>query len=685
MFLSVNKSSISRFLEQAVLSDERRKSFIYKALHTFIQNESLESTAFIWGNNGIENYHIVTAGIKETEVLQWLSQIQFNLSDYSFLYHEKTSPLKDFTVSIFPTMNDHEITGLWIIWGEKTIPSHDTQISFILPYLEVITVIDRTKEITVDSNLLHNDLIEAFQYKDPSAIIAMLSLFRIISDADLVYWGDIINSTITITHHLGAKKNNFGFELPIGKGFGGKAAHSKNMLAVDDYKNSPYRFHPISSIIDRESLRSGIVIPIKDKQIQTSGLLYVTRREIKPFTLLQQLSLLKIIQSVEPLQYEASATTSVFISNHSLYPLAKRKNELRKLSEQEKDLVALEKWAKNILKGTFIVVDHNEAPYTIERNNELFDVNLKEVPLVSINGVNFGKIYYSSPIQFHHTNWPDIIDDIASACRIILERQMLLQRGETYKYTVWIHSLLTDGPNNELFYEGMQLGLPIEKGEVWVLSWDDELNLSQNAQLRLEQLTIKLLKRKLLVFEQYAILLLNQNDNNITPELLRNALLQMYPMKLWLVHGATYDSFSELKGTIEHSIEFIQKVKNTDDSQFIIEINHSGLDMLFREDDLHNKLESFSMKILKPLLNYDLENNTNFTETLVYDSLLKSPDEVAKHLFIHKNTVLYRVKRAKEILNIDTNVPKNRIALELAAYQWIKKNNPSVLTALNMK
>src|SRR5699024_11212988 len=103
MLLSVKKSSLSRFLEQAILSDERRKSFIYKALHTYIQNEALVSTAFIWKNEMGENYNIVAAGLQEIDVFNWLNQETFKLSHHALLLREKTSPLHEYKMSVFPT------------------------------------------------------------------------------------------------------------------------------------------------------------------------------------------------------------------------------------------------------------------------------------------------------------------------------------------------------------------------------------------------------------------------------------------------------------------------------------------------------------------------------------------------------------------------------------------------------
>lgn len=688
MFLSVKKSSLARFLEQAILSDERRNSFIYKALHTYIQNEALVSTAFIWENKAQENYHIVAAGLQEIDIFNWLSEEPVSITQSILLQNDNSSPLRNYEMSVFPTKHDGEITGFWIVWGHKFIPKNDEQVTFILPYLEVITVIDQPKEIRVDGNVLHDDLIEAFQHKDPSAIIAMLSLFRVIGDANLVYWGDIVNQSITITSHLGAKHDRFGFELPVGEGFGGKAAHMKNMLTVNDYQNSPYRVHRVSETIDREGLRSGIVLPIKDKHVQASGLLYVARREVRPFSLLQQMSLLRLVQSVEPLHYEPTKLKSFFMSHGVAHSLAHHKNELRKLIEREKELASIEKWAMNILRGTFIVLDRHGMPYNITRKNEICEENLSEIPLTSANGLALGSIFYHTTIPLHKTDWPDLLEDITSACRIILERQMLLQRGSTYKYTSWLSELLNlsidETGVNELFYTGLQLGLPIEKGEVWVIAWEDNHKILDHLQLRLNQATFALTKRRLIFFNEYAILIFSHDDEKITPDLLRNELLKMFSAKVWLVHGASFDTFTELNTAIEQSISILNDAKQADTAQFVIEQKQSGLEMLFEKADIRNKLDDFASELLQPVMTYDEKNKTNFTETLVYDCLLQSPDDVAKQLFIHKNTVLYRVKRAKEILQLENDSPKNRIALELAAYQWIKQTNPQLLATLNV-
>lgn len=751
MFLSVKKSSLARFLEQAILSDERRNSFIYKALHTYIQHEDLVSTAFIWLDEHKGRYEIVVAGLEEGDIFQWLQEEVVRLLDIPLLLQENSSPLRAYNRSVFPIVYHKQITGYWIVWAHDLIHQEDDHVAFILPYLEVITAIHQPQQITVNQDFLHDDLIEAFQHKDPQAIIAILSILRITADANLVYWGDIVDQTISITSHLGAHYRNFGFELSVGKGFGGKAAHRKNMLTVTDYQHSPYRVREVSDIIDREGLRSGIVLPIKDKHVQVSGLLYVTRRKVQPFSLLQQMSLLRIAQSIEPLRYQPAKTNSFFMSNSTSYSLASRRKELRTLTEQEKDLSKIEKWAANILRGNFIVVDRYGTPYNSTRGDFSQTDGLIEVPFYSANGRVLGTIFYSTPIHLEQCDWPDIIDDLTMSCRIVLERQGLLQRGDTYKYTVWLTDLLQKGMTENLYYEGLQLGLPINKGETWLLKWENQDHMSHQLQGRFNRLTLKMTKRRLIFFEGfdpnltrrpgqkntkitdeksvegfsslakessffttkisdmtrvrknvkgqdlvyrkglssmseaadvrgiYAVLIFDDNDPSIDPHLLRNELLKMYPSKLWLVQGATFNSFSELKEAIKKTLQALQEPEVKQTSSFVVKVEQIGLDHLFNYKGTREKLHEFSLKLLDPLLTYDAENKTNFTETFVYHCLLPSPDIVAEKLFIHKNTVLYRVRRAEEILQMNPKIPGNRVAVQLAAYQWMKENNPNLL------
>lgn len=65
-------------------------------------------------------------------------------------------------------------------------------------------------------------------------------------------------------------------------------------------------------------------------------------------------------------------------------------------------------------------------------------------------------------------------------------------------------------------------------------------------------------------------------------------------------------------------------------------------------------LETYCAAVILDIYHYDAEKNTEYLDTL-YQYLINhlSPTKTAQALFIHKNTVLYRIKRLEELFELD--------------------------------
>lgn len=84
------------------------------------------------------------------------------------------------------------------------------------------------------------------------------------------------------------------------------------------------------------------------------------------------------------------------------------------------------------------------------------------------------------------------------------------------------------------------------------------------------------------------------------------------------------------------------------------------------------ELKEFTTEYLAKLIEYDKGNSTEWLDTLgVYLEEGGSIQQAAKRLFIHPNTMSYRVKRIKEILGIDLQDQEVQLNL-LAAYKICK-------------
>ena len=98
-----------------------------------------------------------------------------------------------------------------------------------------------------------------------------------------------------------------------------------------------------------------------------------------------------------------------------------------------------------------------------------------------------------------------------------------------------------------------------------------------------------------------------------------------------------------------------------------------------------NKLagdKSFGTELLHPgltrLRRYDERHGTDFYNTL-YQYLLAERNVVAtaKALFIHRNSMIYRLQRIQQLLDVDLDDPNVRLYL-LLSYQidWSRRNLP---------
>jgi purine catabolism regulator len=78
-------------------------------------------------------------------------------------------------------------------------------------------------------------------------------------------------------------------------------------------------------------------------------------------------------------------------------------------------------------------------------------------------------------------------------------------------------------------------------------------------------------------------------------------------------------------------------------------------------------VERFCLDAIGPLLAYDRENDTNLAVTLrTFLEHNQNSARTAKLLFVHYNTLRYRIDRAKEILGDFSEKPQQRLEIELA-------------------
>ena len=71
-------------------------------------------------------------------------------------------------------------------------------------------------------------------------------------------------------------------------------------------------------------------------------------------------------------------------------------------------------------------------------------------------------------------------------------------------------------------------------------------------------------------------------------------------------------------------------------------------------------------ELVEPLLTYDREHRSDLVRTLrVYLATGANASEAADRLFLHRNSLLYRLMRIGEMTGLDLKDPRARLALQL--------------------
>ncbi|MDN6733754.1 MAG: helix-turn-helix domain-containing protein, partial [Tetragenococcus koreensis] len=96
-------------------------------------------------------------------------------------------------------------------------------------------------------------------------------------------------------------------------------------------------------------------------------------------------------------------------------------------------------------------------------------------------------------------------------------------------------------------------------------------------------------------------------------------------------------------------------------------LNEFYLDTFLSEQISTQAAAEFSAHYLHKLIAYDQKNHLNLLQTLAsYLANQQNIAATARKLYIHRNTLIYRIERIEDILAIDITEPNIALSLQLA-------------------
>lgn len=666
---------------------------LYRALETFVRDVPATGTALILpGREGVSRWRLEYAGEVEKEMRSWLEHhledsLEVTLHNLSSTWAPCSPREKPQLFSLHPQAPP--MAGAWVVWPYKdlgfALPAEELE-SFRAA-LETLLEVEHREQLNFrnPSNPLESDLANMLRHGDEQALPALLGLARTVGEADFTYWGKVHDEAVDVEWHLGASDRGFGFELPLGHGVGGRAFARDEVFQVTDYRNCQYRYPGVSEITDSEEVRSVLAIPIHSEDSDKGAILYAVRRAVDAFSPSERILLHRLASSLEPVP-GLWPTPRYFFSSGKDH-LKSAKSGLREMLLNSSQVQDIESWLEQLVRGPAILVDGRGRPYVrsnadrLERLTNTSSRRSNEPRTVRLTGsptaVDRGRLHLWPSVELPLDDWPDLLEDVAAACNIIIDRGEQSYDRFNHQRSRWLDTLLEGKTDLQSRREGKRLGLPIDRGEVWAVAWDVSTNrAAEQTHLKVlaEDVILDLLGSPFITLEGGVGILLLGDPPRIRPAHLRDELLRIFEAtSFWLVHGARYDSFGGLENALLQSINTIQRVRREDDERYISEVNSGGLDSLLENPNLSQELSTFADNLFKPILSYDEGHGTQLTETLCLSLTSNSIEEAARRLFVHANTVRYRRRRAEHLLGQDLAKPKEHTAASLAAYVWLHR------------
>ncbi|TMC19912.1 MAG: hypothetical protein E6J34_14250 [Chloroflexi bacterium] len=686
--------AVTHELKSAALQPEQREALLIRALQQLLPTVPACATALIWPCHGKNlPWKVYYVGPKRQALQRWLAA-RLNVSlqvTQEVLQQDLSSNLLDMPPAVLVSLRaaaDSSDGALWLVWPTPSVsmPTPDT-FSRVRQMFEALLEVEQKEEhyFSARSPLYDRELLAALAHGDVHAFSAFLSLARVVVQADFTFWAKVHHDVVETAGHLGAKHNNFGFVLERGRGVGGHIAAHGKPVQPGDYRNSPYRDPSVCDVVDREQIRCGMAVPIRaiataDQADPVAAVLYATRRTAAPFSLSEFLLLQRLASQLGPLPVEKRSSS---FNLPAFEPFSQQKTRWYELIMQANRIEEVEAWASHFIKGSVIVTDGEGHPYVLAQREPLEQLQAasicqpETVSVLSLAAPGIaepGQVYLCPTASISPARWSEFLADLIVACNVVLARMQQAHNQLSRQREQWVRSLLQGHITPVREHEGYRLGLPLGHGQLWVVAWatpNSPASSATSKRLTVEYLILELLKSTLIFVDEHTAVILLEGQATESPSKVRDALLTCYRSQpLWIVHGACYQSLTDLKLALSHSLALAQKARREESEEYLLDLYTFGLDSLLEDPRLSEALATFAAKLLAPLLDHDAGSSLQLTNTFVLAQTLGSAQAVSEQLGLHVNTIRYRLHRAEELLESEEGSPKERTALALAAFIW---------------
>ena len=255
--------------------------------------------------------------------------------------------------------------------------------------------------------------------------------------------------------------------------------------------------------------------------------------------------------------------------------------------------------------------------------------------------------------------------------------RVFLQDGADQEISTAILDAIKEPENQERYRDALLPYFDVDGTFQVVLITTDELDamdtverrkLSNQMQVYLEGISHN---GNFFYYDSAFVLVMNDVEewqrDDIVEGMVRRAQIRTGNMPFYVGVGSTITDISKLYLSYHRARSAMQRAMHTKES--LVRFDQMGVYRLLYTIPDQSLLEEMQIEPLRPLLEYDKKHNSNLVDTL--EQYLKwdgSIQKVAQEMYTHRNTVIYRVNKIKEMLGDDLSNPEERVKYQVAYY-----------------
>lgn len=263
-------------------------------------------------------------------------------------------------------------------------------------------------------------------------------------------------------------------------------------------------------------------------------------------------------------------------------------------------------------------------------------------------------------VETRHKN--EFVDDLLS--QDYSQKRSAIERGPLFGY------------NSNKHYAVMAMEINFQK-HLKPKSEDIEITRIRNQIIRiLDNIMLESQKKAIMGVKSENMIILLPIDNEIKDkknklcqigEKIVNRIMQdIQDITVLMGIGRVYENLEDLSKSYQDAKKAIAIGPNITDKK-VVHFDDLGIYRLLYQQIEHEELIRFYKQFIDPLETYDNKRGTELVKTLeTYFECNGNFKKISKKLFVHYNTVLYRLNKIQKIVDINLDNPHDRLNMEMA-------------------